>query len=56
MAGKNFPIKVKVTATEGTYDFYFSFFDPFPNKEKSIEEFPQRKEHLYKFFKPKTFS
>ncbi|EAS06224.2 hypothetical protein TTHERM_00327060 (macronuclear) [Tetrahymena thermophila SB210] len=54
--GKTFPLKVKVTATEGTYDFHFSFFEPFPDKEKQSEEFPQRKEHLYKFLKPKQFS
>lgn len=38
--GKNFPMKVKVTGEEGVYDFFFSFFDPFPNKDKASEEFP----------------
>jgi len=38
--GKNFPMKVKVTGEEGVYDFFFSFFDQFPNKDKASEEFP----------------
>lgn len=53
--GKCFPMKVKISGNEGcgAYDFYFSFFHAYPDKDKSIEEFPRRKDHLYKFNKPK---
>lgn len=54
--GKNFPMKLKISGEEGIYDFFFSFFDPFPKRDKFGDEFPQRKEHLYKFNKPKGFS
>lgn len=46
-------MKVKISGQEGEYDFFFSFFDAYPDKDKSTEEFPRRKDHLYKFTKPK---
>jgi hypothetical protein len=49
-------MKLKICSNEAAYNVFVSFVDAFPNKDKALFEFQQKKEHLYKIRKPKLAS
>lgn len=49
-------MKIRVRATEGVYQLCMSFIDAKPDIHNSIIDFPKRKEHLFKFYKPKHYN
>lgn len=49
-------MKLKINSNESSYNVFVSFVDAFPNKDKTLFEFQQKKEHLYKIRKPKLSS
>jgi hypothetical protein len=52
---KNFewPLKIKCITHDGETNLFISFDSPNPSKENNIISIANKKEHLYKFEKPK---
>ena len=53
---QNWPLKLKCVSVEGEYSLYISFEYIIPDHETNILQQSNKKEHLYKFKKPKLSS